>query len=132
MAKVAVVETSPLAARLAMMVGGRVVAHPAEAQPDESMIMTASSSADVRAVQEAISGQRRPRVVIAWHLPEASLVQLLDVLGGSVPCLIGEPEPKELQAVLDGSSRGVEPHSHRRFAARYAVLESWLAQPAHT
>ena len=130
MSKAAIVESGPLAARLAMMVGGRLVAHASAAEPDENLIMIASNGADLRAIQATISEHRRPRVVVAWHLPEASLVQLLDAIGRSVPCLIGEPDPHELRAVLDGTSRGVESFSERRVAARYAVLESWLAQPA--
>lgn len=130
MSKAAVVESSALAPRLAMMAGGRLISDTSAAQPDESLIVVASTRADVRAIAAMIDAGTRPRVVVAWHLPESSLVHLLDTLGTAVPCLIGEPEPTELQAVLDGTSRGVPTRAQRRVAARFAVLEGWLSQNA--
>ena len=88
--------------------------------------MVASTVADVRAVVDAVHAGRAPAAVVAWHLPESALVRLLEQ---PVPCLIGEPTAERLREVASGAAPGVHAANERIAAARYAVLESWLAQP---
>ena len=115
-----------LAARLAPMLGARRIADASAAADDEALVMVASNVADVRAVAEAERRGTPPAVVVAWHLPESALVRLLEL---GVPCLIGEPDAERLQAVVAGGDSGISSHAERAAAARYAVLENWLAQP---
>ena len=129
MGAASVVESSPLAPRLAQMLKGRLVPDASAAEEDEALVMVASTVADVRAVADAVRADRAPAAVVAWHLPESALVLLLEQ---PVPCLIGEPKPKQLRDVVSGAAQGVNANNERTSAARYAVLESWLAQPAQS
>ena len=124
-----VVESSPLAARLAWMLGARLIPDASAAADGEALVMVASTVADVRAVVAAESSGRPPAAVVAWHLPESALVRLLEL---PVPCLIGEPDAEHLRAVVSGTAEGVNAGKERAAAARYSVLESWLAQPGHS
>ena len=127
MGLVAVVSSSPLSERIAAKVDGRLVQDPAAADEGEAVVMVASSAADVEAVTRAARGPTPPAVVVAWHLPESALVRLMEL---NIPCLIGEPDLEQLQAALDRGTDGINHREERNAAARYAVLESWLNQPA--
>lgn len=126
MGQVAVVDSSPLSARLAAKIDADVVRTPAEAEHGAAVVMVASSAADVEAVARVTGSPRPPAAVVAWHLPESALVRLLEL---NVPCLIGEPDTEQLRAVLDRGADGIDHREERNAAAGYAVLESWLNQP---
>ena len=127
MSAAAVVESSPLAPCLARMLDARLIPHASDAENGEALVMVASTVADVRAVVSAVRDGQTVAAAVAWHLPESALVRLLEQ---PVPCLIGEPAAEQLQAVVSGKADGVNASNERASAARYAVLESWLAQPA--
>ena len=127
MAQPAVVDSNPLSARVAAMIGARLVPGHELVGEHTPVVMVASTQAEVDAAAHAARGSRPPAAVIAWRLPESVLVRLLEL---PVPCLVGEPEPERLRAVLDGSGDGIERAAERSAAGRYAVLESWLAQTA--
>ena len=129
MSTAAVVESSPLAPRLAEILEARLIPDAAAADGDETLVMVASNVADVRAVADAVRAGQALAAVVAWHLSESALVQLLEL---PVPCLIGEPKPTQLRDVVSGASRGVNARNERTSAAGYAMLESWLAQPAQS
>ena len=129
MSRTAVVESSPLAPRLAQMLEARLIPDASVAEDDEALVMVVSTVADVRAVVDAVNTGRPPAAAVAWHLPESALVRLLEQ---PVPCLIGEPDAERLRAVASGAAQGVNASNERTAAARYAVLESWLAQPGHS
>ena len=122
----AVVDSNPLSARIAAMIGARLVPSPEMAGKDAAAVMIASTQAEVDAAARSVE---RLAAVIAWRLPETALVRLLEL---AVPCLIGEPTPQKLRAVLDGTDGGVDRVAERGAASRYAVLERWLAQPPRT
>ena len=127
MSPAAVVESSPLAPRLAEALEARLVTYASDAEDDEALVMVVSTVADVRAVVNAVRAGQTVAAAVAWHLPESALVRLLEQ---PVPCLIGEPDPEQLRAVVSGTAGGVKASNERAAATRYAVLESWLAQPA--
>ena len=125
----AVVDSNPLSARIAAMIGARLVPSPEMAGKDAAVVVIASTQAEVDAAARSVE---RLAAVIAWRLPETALVRLLEL---AVPCLIGEPTPQKLRAVLDGTDGtdgGVDRVAERGAASRYAVLERWLAQPPRT
>ena len=127
MGLVAVVSSSPLSERIAAKVDVRLVQDPAAADEGEAVVMVASSAAEVEAVTRAARGPIPLAAVVAWHLPESALVRLLEL---NIPCLIGEPGVEQLQAALDRGTDGINHREERNASARYAVLESWLNQPA--
>ena len=126
MSPTAVVESSPLAPRLAQMLKARLIPDATSAKGNEALVMVATTIADVRAVTAAVSAGQTVAVAVAWHLPEWALVQLLEQ---PVPCLIGEPKPKRLRDVVSGAAQGVNASNERALAARYAVIESLLERP---
>ena len=129
MSPAAVVESSPLAPRLAEALEARLVTYASDAEDGEALVMVVSTVADVRAVVNAVRAGQTVAAAVAWHLPESALVRLLEQ---PVPCLIGEPDAERLRAVASGAAQGVNASNERTAAARYAVLESWLAQPGHS
>ena len=118
----AVVDSNALSARVAAMIGARLVPSPEMAPKSAPVVMIVSNQA---AVDAAAHNVERLAAVIAWRLPESALVRLLEL---AVPCLIGEPTPEKLRAVLDGTDGGVDRAAERRAASRYTVLQRWLGQ----
>lgn len=128
MAGVKVIDSSPIAVRLAAMIGAGLAWSVDDLEPDDAVIKVVSTIDEVLAVDQAVRNGAKVAAAVAWNLAESALAELLMV---NVPCIIGEPTAEHLRHVIRGGGDGIDREEERDDAARFDALEKWLLEPSH-
>lgn len=113
-----VLDTSAPARQVALDLGMQL-ADPMDTPPDAPVLAIITDAGHVAALPQ-LRDRHKLIALVAWNLPEADLLRILD---GEIPVFVGEPTPQQLRELAWWGETSVSNEEERKQATALAVLE---------